>query len=70
MFCKECKAENKKSKVYVGSQTTTLLGWFPYYDEDGEFHNHDPNTITTNYSCSNGHIWSEKTKSKCMTCKE
>lgn len=59
MRCPECEREGKKSKVYVGMSTRTLMGWQPYYDEDGKFHNDDPNHTTTEYDCSNGHKWKE-----------
>ena len=55
MKCPKCEEEGKRSKVYVGGSSSTLLGWTPYYDEDGNYHNNDPNRITTNYSCSEGH---------------
>lgn len=57
MQCPECQKEGKKSKVYQGMSTTTLLGWIPYWDEEGKYHNDNPNTTTTEYSCSNGHRW-------------
>ncbi len=59
MMCPECVKEGKKSCVYIGTSTTTLLAWTPYYDEDGGYHNENPNRITTQYSCSNGHRWAE-----------
>jgi hypothetical protein len=37
-----------------------------YYDEDGRYHNHDPN-ITT-FSCSRGHSWGESRQHECQTC--
>lgn len=30
-----------------------------YYDEEGEFHVHDPNIPTFRFRCSNGHDWEE-----------
>lgn len=60
MFCPECQKEEKKSMVYVGASTTTLLGFTPYYDEDGVYQHNDPNITTTNYSCSGGHTWTER----------
>ncbi|GAH86400.1 unnamed protein product [marine sediment metagenome] len=59
MRCPECEKNGLKSKVYVGTSSTTLLASYPYYDEEGNYHCDDPNTITTSYSCSNGHSWSE-----------
>jgi hypothetical protein len=65
MICKQCKDEEKQSKVYPVLSSTTLMGWAPYYDKEGKYHNHDPNTTTTRLSCSNGHSWVEKTQKKC-----
>jgi hypothetical protein len=70
MKCKQCQEANLRSKVYIGGQTTTCIGFSYYYDEDGKLHDHDPNTITTSYSCSNGHNWVEETKSECISCKK
>jgi hypothetical protein len=36
-----------------------------FYDGEGRHHYHDPNTHTVNYSCSNGHQWTEKTSGSC-----
>ena len=55
MRCKECEKQGLKSKVYPGTSWCTCLAWQPYYDEDGKYHNKNPNTTTTTYRCSNGH---------------
>ena len=65
MICPECKKEGLKSRVYVGPSTSTLMYCEPFYDEDGKLHIHDLNMRTTNYSCSNGHTWSENHSGKC-----
>lgn len=62
MKCPECEKEGKKSCVYIGGTFVTLMSVFSYYDEDGNHHTHNPNTSTTNYSCSNGHKWSDSTE--------
>ena len=61
MKCPFCEKEGKVSRVYVGASESTLLAWTPYYDEEGNYHSNNPNRITTRYSCSNGHEWSEST---------
>ena len=61
MICGQCEREGKKSKVYVGLPTGTLMGWVSYYDEDGNYVNEDPNVTTTDYSCSNGHRFQKVT---------
>lgn len=68
MKCPFCQADNQKSQVYPGSASSTLVNFTRYYDEDGLYHSHDPNTTTRDYSCSNGHKWREKTKHKCPSC--
>jgi len=45
-----------------------MLGHFPSYDEEGNPHNHDPNTTNQCYLCSNGHSWSQTTGSSCPHC--
>ena len=65
MKCPQCVKEGKKSHINVGTSTTTLMYCPPYYDEDGKYHHHDPNYVTTNYTCSNGHEWAETTYDSC-----
>lgn len=68
MKCAACVAAGTPSQVRVGGQMATCMGFSTFYDELGRYHSHDPNLITTQYSCSNGHIWSESHKAKCPTC--
>jgi hypothetical protein len=65
MKCEECVEAGEKSRVTGGGGSRTLMGHSPYYDEDGIYHNHDPNTMTSSYSCSNGHRWVTKGKGRC-----
>ena len=63
MKCEQCTKEGKKSTINVPlSGVTTLMCPAPdYYDEEGELHRgHNPNTTTTEWSCSNGHNWTVK----------
>jgi len=69
MKCPQCIKEGKRSKVYVGLSVTTTAGTESYYDEDGNFHFHDPNVTTTQYNCSNGHKWEENSRNECPSCK-
>ncbi len=64
-FCPGCKKQGLKSKVYPGLSSTTLAYYPPFYDEEGNYHNHDGNTTTTEYTCSNGHKWTEETTGSC-----
>lgn len=43
----------------------TAMSIQSFYDEDGEYHCHNPNCRTTGYSCSNGHTWPENHYSLC-----
>jgi hypothetical protein len=59
-ICEICEKEGTQYKVFVGATSRTLVAWQPFFDEEGNFHNHDPNFNATYYTCSNGHSWSEK----------
>ena len=64
MICKECKSENKKSTITPNGGSVTCMGFSPYWDEDGEYHYHNPNRYSEWYSCSNGHVWGTSTLTK------
>lgn len=68
MKCPECVKEGKRSTVSQGMSMTTCMGWAPFYDEDGNYHSHDPNRHETAYSCSNGHYFGESSVVKCPSC--
>ncbi len=69
MKCKECINEGKKSRISPGFSTVTAMYCSPYYDEDGNYHNHNSNTTTTEYGCSNGHHWTDRTSGQpCVNC--
>ena len=61
MKCPECQRQGLTSRVYPGMSCTTLMCDMSYYDENGDFHAHNPNKTTTDYRCSNGHTWTEVT---------
>jgi hypothetical protein len=63
--CPECVAQGQLSKVYIGGTIVTDMGTDRYYDEDGVFHNHDPNIRSTSYECSNKHYWYDGVMPKC-----
>lgn len=65
MICPSCLSEGKKSLVYPGMASTTLMYCAPFYDEDGKYHHHDANTTTSSYRCSNGHEWAESSGGSC-----
>lgn len=68
MICQQCKKEGRESKVHCDYTTSTLLGWSPYFDEEGNLHVHDPNKKADGYRCSNGHYWAESYLKKCPNC--
>ena len=37
----------------------------PFYDEEGTYHHHDGNIVTSEYDCSRGNHWIEKFHPKC-----
>lgn len=65
MKCPECQKSGLKSRVTNEGSSSTLMYCAPFYDEEGRYHNHDSNIITTLYLCSNGHYWNEKSKRSC-----
>lgn len=68
MKCPVCQERGLKSNVYPGPRYCTLMYCAPYYDEDGNYHNHDMNTATTSYNCSLGHSWTVSRKGECASC--
>lgn len=55
MKCPVCVKNGEKSTLHGGLGMSTLLYCPPFYDEEGIYHNHDSNTTTYDYRCSNGH---------------
>jgi hypothetical protein len=68
MICPECQETGRKSIVYVGSSASKTAYYYPFYDEKNVYHHHDGNTVTTLYTCSNGHEFQETTIRKCPGC--
>lgn len=68
MRCPECVSVGVRSTVTPGLMTTTLMWSPPFYDEDGQYHDHDPNKRVSHFTCSNGHAWSETRLQKCPSC--
>ncbi len=65
MLCPKCVESGEKSSVYYRSGSTTLVAFSPFYDEDGEYHNHDTNKRVSNYGCSQGHWFSITNPNNC-----
>jgi hypothetical protein len=68
LFCPACQRLNQKSRVYSEGGSSTLLYNAPYYDENGKYHNHDPNWYNTSYHCSEGHSFSISCRTSCASC--
>lgn len=67
--CEECEKEGKKpERIYPGSTSVTDMGYAPYWDNEGNYHEHDPNVRVTGFSCSNEHRWTQNTDKPCPTC--
>lgn len=60
MRCPECEAEGTYSVVYDGPRWVTAMCVERYWDEDGRYHLHNPNTVAVSYECSQGHRWTAK----------
>ncbi len=69
MKCKTCAELGLTSTLSVVSNFATLMCDHQYFDEQGRYHLHDPNTTSTVYRCSNGHSTVETSRRHCPTCK-
>lgn len=65
MTCPICLEEGIKSTAQTNGQMTTLLSYPGFHDEDGKYHKHDDNAVTTVGKCSNGHVFSYRYKNSC-----
>jgi hypothetical protein len=65
MKCQTCEREGLRSTVHVGATVSTAMCSYSFYDEDGKYHYHNPNTVGTSYRCSNGHTWHESHRNPC-----
>lgn len=65
MICEKCKDLGLRSKLFEGASYRTAVMGGNFYDEAGRRHIHDPNTTTTDYSCSQGHRFTVTTMVRC-----
>ncbi len=65
MKCPECEKENLESIIYKKGNSSTLVNYMPFYDKEGNYHNHDKNIATSDYKCSNGHRFIIKSSGSC-----
>ena len=61
MKCKECVESGRESRVYPGLAIRTLMGATALRRGGRPAQREDPNKTTTQFTCSNGHQWSETT---------
>jgi hypothetical protein len=66
--CEKCVAEGKTSQLFSRGAAKTLMGHTPYHDENGKYHDHDPNYISSLYECSNRHLFVLRRKQPCGSC--
>jgi len=57
LLCPGCVEEGLKSTVSHETRAHYLMAWRPYWDEEGDYHVHDPNSHASWFRCSNGHVW-------------
>lgn len=68
MKCPVCVQKDLKSNVYPEGGTSTCMMGTQYYDEDGKWHDHDPNESSDTYHCFRGHRFMVSTRKGCPGC--
>lgn len=66
--CPECDAVGLKSRLRETEKIKTNGPAIKFYDEDGNFHNHDSRVTLTPIYCSNGHAFHHREIERCPTC--
>jgi hypothetical protein len=61
MKCPECVKAGLRSTVTLVGESSSLVMGSQWWDEEGKFHDYDPNITTADYKCSAGHRWSTST---------
>ena len=65
MKCPECAKAEQRSTVRLQSLPVTLMCADSYYDEEGQYHHHDPNIHAWTATCSKGHLWQHEDNNHC-----
>lgn len=66
MKCPVCVREGTTSTVRQDVHpATTLMAHQPWWDESGQWHDHDPNGLGAGYVCSLGHGWWASWQQRC-----
>lgn len=70
MICPTCRETNQRSTVRMVRTWKLTPEAKPdrYFDEDGNEHSHDPRVVMTEFLCSNGHRFAERSSWECGTC--
>lgn len=68
MTCPECAVRNKNSHVYLRTTMRTDLGFTASAPGPGGPHLHDPNLLTEQYECDNGHRFKRELRIPCPLC--
>ena len=69
MICEKCKEQGLNSVIFVAFWgSTTAMGYQTYYDENGQYHSHNPNATTKMAHCSNQHKMKILSNTKCPSC--
>jgi hypothetical protein len=68
VICPVCKDAGLQSTVRDGGTSETLVGYMPFYDENGKRHVHDDNCRITGYWCSRGHEFSHREQRTAKCC--
>lgn len=65
MRCPRCQAVGERSRVqmFPGRRAEVLADMS--YDEDGDYHFHDPNVTLFSWRCSLGHVGTAETMQAC-----
>jgi hypothetical protein len=66
--CPICIAAGLRSVVRDIRFTNPKLKRDHFWDEEGVEHFHDPSVIVTEYECSNGHHFAERSSWQCHVC--
>jgi len=69
VICPYCEKDGKQSLLYVVKGHSEMAQFFPFYDEAGAYHAHDPNLHSTHYECSNSHHFITRAIRRCPSCR-
>ena len=70
VICPVCAATGERSRVtyeHKPMREAVYIEVEMYYDEDGDWHQHDPMPNVASFVCSKGHRWSDHQPKACST---